>query len=117
MKATPITILWDYISSENGLKQWFADGVKIKDREYIFTWKGYSQEARLVGMRKGLAIKLQWLDSSEKVYFGFLFTAENVFKLVGNVLAIVFSVMIGRMIMSLALIRPVPPRLLQLPSL
>lgn len=69
MKATPITILWDYISSENGLKQWFADGVKIKDREYIFTWKGYSQEARLVGMRKGLAIKLQWLDSSEKVYF------------------------------------------------
>ena len=59
MKATPITILWDYISSENGLKQWFADGVKIKDREYIFTWKGYSQEARLVGMRKGLAIKLQ----------------------------------------------------------
>ena len=69
MKATPITILWDYISTENGLKQWFADGVKIKDREYVFTWKGYSQEARLVGMRKGLAIKLQWHDSSDKVYF------------------------------------------------
>lgn len=69
MKATPIAILWDYISNENGLKQWFADDVKIKDREYSFKWKGYSQEARLVGMRKGLAIKLQWLDSSEKIYF------------------------------------------------
>ncbi len=69
MKATPIAILWDYISNENGLKQWFADDVKIKDREYIFKWKGYSQEARMVGMRKGLALKLQWLDASEKTYF------------------------------------------------
>ena len=34
------------------------------------------------------------LLSSEKVYFGFLFTTENVFKLVVNVLAIAFSVMV-----------------------
>lgn len=69
MKATPVAILWDYISTENGLKQWFADNVRIRDREYSFMWKGYSQEARLVGMRKGLALKLQWLDSSSKTYF------------------------------------------------
>lgn len=69
MKATPITILWEYISTENGLKQWFADDVEIKNREYIFKWKGYTQEARMVGMRKGLAIKLQWVDASEKTYF------------------------------------------------
>ncbi len=69
MKATPVAILWDYISTENGLKQWFADNVRISDREYSFMWKGYSQVARLVGMRKGLALKLQWLDSSPKTYF------------------------------------------------
>lgn len=34
------------------------------------------------------------LLSSEKVYFGFLFTLENVFKLGVNVLAIVFTVMV-----------------------
>ena len=69
MKSTPVAIMWDYISTENGLKQWFADGVKIKDRSYSFMWKGYTQEAHMVGMRKGLAIKLQWIDSPEKVYF------------------------------------------------
>ena len=36
MKSTPVAILWDYISSENGLKQWFADNVKIKDKQYIY---------------------------------------------------------------------------------
>lgn len=69
MKSTPVAILWDYISTENGLKQWFADNVKIKDKEYSFIWKGYSQEAKVVGMRKGLAIKLQWLDSPSRTYF------------------------------------------------
>lgn len=69
MKSTPMAILWDYISSENGLKQWFANDVKIKDRSYTFMWKGYAQEAHMVGMRKGMAIKLQWVDSPEKVYF------------------------------------------------
>ena len=68
MKSTPVAILWDYISTENGLKQWFADNVKIKDKEYSFIWKGYSQEAKVVGMRKGLAIKLQWLDSSSRTF-------------------------------------------------
>lgn len=69
MKSTPVMMLWNYISTENGLKQWFADDVKIQDRNYLFMWKGHSQEAHLVGMRKGLAIKLQWLDASEKTYF------------------------------------------------
>ncbi len=69
MKSTPVAILWDYISTENGLRQWFADNVKIRDREYTFSWKGYSQEAHMVGMRKGLALKLQWVDAPEKTYF------------------------------------------------
>lgn len=69
MKSTPVTMLWNYISTENGLKQWFADDVQIIDRQYIFKWKGYSQEAHMVGMRKGLAIKLQWTDAPVKTYF------------------------------------------------
>ena len=69
MKSTPVSILWDYISSENGLKQWFADNVKIKDKDYTCIWKGYSQEAKMVGMRKGLALKLQWLDAPSRTYF------------------------------------------------
>ena len=69
MKSTPVAILWDYISTENGLKQWFADNVKIKDKEYSFIWKGYSQEAKMVGLRRGLALKLQWLDAPTRTYF------------------------------------------------
>ena len=69
MKSTPVSMLWNYISTENGLKQWFANDVKIKDHSFEFIWKGYSQVAHMVGMRKGLAIKLQWLDGSNKTYF------------------------------------------------
>jgi len=69
MKSTPVLMLWNYISTENGLNQWFADDVKINNKIYSFFWKGYSQEAQVIGMRKGFAIKMQWLDGSSKTYF------------------------------------------------
>ncbi len=36
MKSVPVALLWNYISSINGLTEWFADEVSISGKTYTF---------------------------------------------------------------------------------
>lgn len=69
---TSINILFERLSTISGLSEWFADDVNI-DREgiYTFTWEGSSQQAKLIGKKKGQFVRFQWLDSVEDEYFEF----------------------------------------------
>ncbi len=69
MKSISSQLLWNYISSENGLKQWFADKVKITHKEYEFAWSGTVQRAHLVAMRSGVYLKLRWEGDPNNVFF------------------------------------------------
>ncbi len=70
MKSIPVTLLWNYISTANGLKQWFAEEVEIDNKNFQFSWEGISQSAHLIGMRLGAYIRLHWDDDDEpKSYF------------------------------------------------
>jgi len=70
MKSIPVALLWTYISTANGLRQWFADDVKIEGKEWSFVWKSYSQEACLVGIRSGAYVRFRWNeDDAHKTYF------------------------------------------------
>ena len=37
MKSVPVALLWNYISSINGLTEWFADEVSISGKTYTFS--------------------------------------------------------------------------------
>ena len=69
---TSINILFERLSTISGLSEWFADDVNI-DRQgiYTFTWEGSSQQAKLIGKKKGQFVRFQWLDSVEDEYFEF----------------------------------------------
>lgn len=69
MKSTPLPLLWNYISSASGLKQWFADDVVVEHKEFTFKWKGASQIAHLIGNRTMSYIKFRWEDEDPKKYF------------------------------------------------
>lgn len=69
MKSIPVSLLWTYISSASGLKEWFADSVETKGKEYIFTWNKYPQTANQVSIRTGSHIRFRWADDPSKDYF------------------------------------------------
>lgn len=71
MKSVPVLLLWNYISTSNGLEQWFADEVKHIGKDYIFTWNGSEQEAALLGTRANNYIRFRWKDDNDRGYFEF----------------------------------------------
>lgn len=71
MKGTPATLLWVYLSTPNGLKQWFADEVEQNGKMFTFYWEKYPSDAMQVSLRSGERIKFRWVDDDEKCYFEF----------------------------------------------
>ncbi len=69
MKSVPVALLWNYISSPNGLEQWFADEVKHSGKSYTFLWNGSGQDATLLGTRTGVYIRFRWKDDADHSYF------------------------------------------------
>lgn len=77
MKSVPVALLWNYITSENGLNQWFADEVEIRNKEYVFKWGKNSQSAHVLGSRIGMYIKMRWDDDLPGTYFEMRITVNE----------------------------------------
>lgn len=71
MKGTPASLLWQYISTPNGLRQWFADDVEQDGKHFTFYWDKYPTEAVQLSLRSGERIKFRWADDDDKCYFEF----------------------------------------------
>lgn len=71
MKSVPVALLWNYISTPNGLEQWFADEVKHNGKDYSFIWSGSGQDATLLGMRSCCYIRFRWKDDIDHCFFEF----------------------------------------------
>ncbi|TAH02139.1 MAG: hypothetical protein EAZ15_05825 [Sphingobacteriales bacterium] len=63
-------ILYNFISEPNGLSQWFADDVNIKDHIYTFAWNdGEQQNAKLLAIKENKLVRFKWLDDEPQTYF------------------------------------------------
>lgn len=61
-------MLWAYISTANGLKEWFADDAQINGKDVTLIWNGTSQESTIVGMRFEKYIRFRPKEESDKSY-------------------------------------------------
>lgn len=68
IKSSP-RILYSFLNEPNGLAQWFADDVNVRDSVYTFTWDGEEQKARLVGLKEYKSVKFRWMDDEPQCYF------------------------------------------------
>jgi uncharacterized protein YndB with AHSA1/START domain len=69
---TSIKLLYNRISTADGLTEWFADDVNIKDDNYIFIWDGEEQVAKIIQKKDNSHIRFHWLDDEEEdSYFEF----------------------------------------------
>jgi len=68
IKSSP-RILYTFLSEPNGLTQWFADDVAVKDQIYTFTWDGEKQNAKLLMMKENKLVRFKWIDDEPACYF------------------------------------------------
>ncbi|GAA4339263.1 hypothetical protein GCM10023149_49850 [Mucilaginibacter gynuensis] len=68
IKSSP-RILYSFLSEPNGLTQWFADDVTIRDQVYTFTWDGEQQKAKLINTRENKSVRFKFIDDEPQCYF------------------------------------------------
>lgn len=68
IKSSP-RILYTFLNEPNGLSQWFADDVSIRDQTYTFTWDDEPQKAKLVNIKENKLVRFKWLDDEPQAYF------------------------------------------------
>ncbi|MGI4751142.1 MAG: START-like domain-containing protein [Janthinobacterium lividum] len=68
IKSSP-KILYSFLSEPNGLSQWFADDVTIKDQLYTFSWDDETQNAKLLAMKENKFVRFRWTDDEPQSYF------------------------------------------------
>ncbi len=70
MKSSP-KILFSYLSSPNGLAEWFADDVVYKDGYFHFIWDNESMRAKMVANRENKLVRFKWDDEDPNSYLEF----------------------------------------------
>lgn len=84
LKTSP-KVLDKLLSTPDGLSEWFADDVIVKDDMYTFHWDGSEEQARLISKKSGESIKWQWLNDEEddlETFFEMKYTIDPMTKVV-----------------------------------
>ncbi|MCP4310497.1 MAG: SRPBCC domain-containing protein [Bacteroidetes bacterium] len=68
---TSPSILFNRISTPEGLSEWFADDVNLKKDLYTFIWEGTEQEASVVQKKNNKYIRFHWEEDDEEIFFEF----------------------------------------------
>jgi uncharacterized protein YndB with AHSA1/START domain len=68
IKSSP-RILYTFLIEPNGLAQWFADDVNVREQVYSFNWDGDEQKAKLMSFKENKVVKFRWLDDEPQCYF------------------------------------------------
>ena len=68
IKSSP-RILYSFLNEPNGLTQWFADDVSVRDEVYTFTWDGEQQTAKLLAVKENKVVRFRWIDDDPQYYF------------------------------------------------
>lgn len=69
---TSPNILYNRLSTPEGLSEWFADNVNLRKGKYTFIWEGTEQEATVMQRKANKFIRFHWEDDDdEEAYFEF----------------------------------------------
>ena len=69
LKSASLNVLWNSISTPLGLAEWFANGVKVNDNEFSFTWEDNKQTAILIQSKPTVFVRFQWEEDVDSEYY------------------------------------------------
>ena len=79
MKSVSASLIWMFISTPNGLAEWFADSVQKDGKVFTFYWNKSSQRANLIAIRNGQYLSLRWEGSeSPRSFFEMRITNSEI---------------------------------------
>ncbi len=65
VKSSP-KILFGFLSTPNGLADWFADNVTVTEGIYTFVWDTERLRAKLAGFKENKLVKFHWIDTDNE---------------------------------------------------
>ncbi len=64
-------ILFGFLSTPDGLSEWFADDVTVKDGVYTFHWEGDESRAKMTHRKENTMVRFKWLDVKDDSFIEF----------------------------------------------
>ena len=72
LRSVSFQLLWNYLSTPQGLGRWFADDADQNQKTFTFYWNRNAMKADMVAHRTGIFIRFRWWDDMpSRVYFEF----------------------------------------------
>jgi uncharacterized protein YndB with AHSA1/START domain len=65
------TILYEFLITPAGLGEWFAEKVKQRETNFVFSWKGSEEYAELIAAEENEYVVFKWDWMEEDEYFEF----------------------------------------------
>lgn len=62
-------MLYQYISSPDGLSEWFADNVNSRGEKFTFIWDGTEEIAHLKKHSIDSFVRFEWDEADDKTFF------------------------------------------------
>jgi uncharacterized protein YndB with AHSA1/START domain len=62
---SPTRVLFDRLSTPEGLAEWFADNVTVNGDVFTFFWAKAEARARLAHIRENKSVRFEWLDFAD----------------------------------------------------
>ena len=73
-----VSVLFNAVSTPDGLSEWFADNVNWSGNIYTFIWDDSEEEAELLKKVNNQLIRFRWIDEDEETYFEFKIEVDPV---------------------------------------
>lgn len=74
-------MLWQIISTPQGLSKWFADEVTSDGETFTFSWKGSSQKANMKHSCIGVYVRFYWEEETDpKAFFEMRISIDELTK-------------------------------------
>jgi len=73
-------LLYHYMSTAQGLSEWFADKVDEKNGIFYFSWNGSEQKAEISAKKENEYIRFKWIDEESNNYFEFKIDTESIYN-------------------------------------
>ncbi len=72
--------LYQYLSTPDGLAEWFADNVNSRSDLFTFIWDDSEEEAKRVSYKTNERIRYKWLTEDDDTYFEFKIQVDAITK-------------------------------------
>ena len=72
--------LYQYLSTPDGLGEWFADNVNSRSDIFTFIWDDSEEDAKRVSYKTNERIRYKWLAEEDDTYFEFKIEVDAITK-------------------------------------